>query len=45
MKEADTNGDGIVSDLERDFYEAMKDFDYDKFWEENSTGGKLDWNI
>lgn len=46
MKEADTNGDGIVSDLERDFYDAMKNFDWDKWLEENpSTGGKLDWNI
>ncbi len=46
MKEADTNGDGIVSDRERDFYEAMKNFDWDKWLEENpSTGGKLDWNI
>ena len=47
MKEADTNGDGIVSDLERDFYEAMKDFDYDEWIKEHPAGGNkmYDWNV
>lgn len=47
MKEADTNGDGIVSDRERAFYEAMKDFDYDEWIKEHPAGGNkmYDWNI
>lgn len=44
-KEFDFDGDGVLNQYEKESYEAMKDFDYDKFWEENSTGGKLDWNI
>lgn len=44
-KEFDFDGDGVLNQYEKESYEAMKNFDYDKFWEENSTGGKLDWNI
>lgn len=45
-KEFDFDGDGVLNQYEKESYEAMKDFDWDKWLEENpSTGGKLDWNI
>lgn len=45
-KEFDFDGDGVLNQYEKESYGAMKNFDWDKWLEENpSTGGKLDWNI
>lgn len=45
-KEFDFDGDGALNQYEKESYGAMKNFDWDKWLEENpSTGGKLDWNI